>query len=113
MSCERGWGWGRGREGGEAKASHGHDAWCMHTREEGQGLDPRRVWGVLLSATRLPVGGYGGTPRWRWLPVKGSGGRAGGGGRGCGGGGTASAWGGGGGGCGREGGRAREGVGVR
>ena len=77
MSCERGCGWGRGREGGEAKASHGHDAWCMHTRDEGQGLDPRRVWGVLLSATRLPVGGYGGTPRWRWLPVKGSGGRGG------------------------------------
>ena len=77
MSCEQGWGWGRGREGGEAKASHGHDAWCMHTRKEGQGLDPRRVWGVPLSATRLPVGGYGSTPRWRWLPVKGGGGRGG------------------------------------
>ena len=63
--------------GGEAKASLGHDAWCMHTRKEGQGLDPQRVWGVPLSATRLPVGRYGSTPRWRWLPAKAGGGRGG------------------------------------
>ena len=77
VACERGWGWGRGREGGEAKASRSHVAWCLHTRKEGQGLDPRRVWGVPLSATRLSVGGYGSTPRWRWQPVKGGGGRGG------------------------------------
>ena len=49
-----------------------HDA-CSRGKG-GQGLDPHRVWGVLLSARRPPVGGCGSSPRWRRQPERRSGG---------------------------------------
>ena len=55
-----------------------HDASSMGKGR--QGLDPHRVWGVLLSARRPPVGGCGSPPRWRRQPEKkerGCGGEAG------------------------------------